>query len=127
MAIRYATATLAGAPLALLFLIIASSSFAAGTLTCIPSQKFLCSTDGCKAVPAKVHVVIDTDKQTYSRCDKKGCDKYDATMSEGGIYLNVTVATKSVVTKVEIPSLRYFETLSLGLTVLTSFGKCSSQ
>lgn len=94
-------------------------------LTCIPEQKFLCSSSGCKNIPAKVNALLDLETQTYSRCDTKGCDKYMASMSIGGIYLNVTVPGKSVVAKVEIPTLEYFETVSSGLAVATSFGKCT--
>jgi len=111
--------------LAFLFLVAASTSLSAETLTCTPSQKFFCSPKGCKTVPAKVRAVIDTDKRTYSRCDRNGCDKYDATMSIGGIYLDVLVPGKSVTAKVEITSLEYFETVGAGLGVYTSFGKCS--
>ena len=102
-----------------------SAPSAAEPLSCTPSQKFFCTKEGCKTAPAEVRAVIDTDKQTYSRCDKNGCDKYDATMSIGGIYLNVSVPGKSVTAKVEIPSLQYFETISAGLGVYISFGRCS--
>ena len=108
-----------------LVLLAVSAPLAAETLTCTPSQKFFCSMEGCKTAPAKVRAVIDTDKQTYSRCDRNGCDKYDATISIGGIYLNVLVLGKSVTAKVEIASLQYFETVSIGLVVYNSFGKCS--
>lgn len=51
--------------LVFLFLVAASPSLAAETLTCTPNQKFHCSPEGCKAAPAKVRAVIDMDKQTY--------------------------------------------------------------
>ena len=108
-----------------LALLAVSEPLAAETLTCKPSQKFYCSPEGCKTAPAKVRAIIDTDKQTYSRCDRNGCDKYDATMSMGGIYLNISVPGKSLVAKVEISSLAYYETVSGGLGVHTSFGRCS--
>jgi hypothetical protein len=107
-----------------LALLAVSAPLAAETLTCTPSQKFHCSPEGCKTAPAKVRAVIDMDKQTYSRCDRNGCDKYDATMSIGGIYLNVSVPGKSLVAKVEISSLEYFESVSIGLAVYNSFGRC---
>ena len=110
-----------------LALLAVSEPSAAETLTCTPSQKFFCSKEGCKTAPAKVRTVIDTDMQTYSRCDSNSCDKYDATMSMGAVYLNVLVPGKSVTAKIEFPSLQYFETVSLGLGVYTSFGKCSRQ
>ncbi len=106
-------------------LMVLSIPLAAMTLTCIPNQKFICSKDGCEVVPAGVRVVIDMDKQTYSRCDKNGCDKYDSTVSVRGIYLNFDVGGKSTFTKVEISSMQYFEIVSLGFVVYTSFGKCS--
>jgi hypothetical protein len=110
-----------------LALLAVPAPLAAETLTCTPSKKFYCSPEGCKAVPAKVRVVIDTDKQTYSRCDRNGCDKYDATVNMGGIYLNVLVPGKSVTAKVEFPSLQYLEVASLGLGMYASYGRCKSK
>lgn len=110
-----------------LALLAVSGPSAAETLTCTLSKKFYCSPEGCKTVPAKVLVVIDTDKQTYSRCDRNGCDKYDATVTMGGIYLNVAVPGKSVTAKVEFPSLQYLEVASLGLGMYASYGRCKSK
>jgi len=106
-------------------LLILSAPSIAQTLTCTPSQKFYCKKEGCSTAPAKVRAVIDMDKQTYSRCDSFGCDKYDASVRLGGIYLNVSVPGKSLTAKVEMSSLQYFETVSLGLSVYSSFGKCN--
>ena len=113
--------------LAFLFLVAASTPLSAETLTCIPSQKFFCSSKGCKAVPAKVRAVIEMDKRAYSRCDRNGCDKYDATMSIGSIYLDVLVPGKSVTTKVEITSVQYFETVNAGLGGVHQFWQVHSQ
>ena len=106
-------------------LALISGSAHAETLNCTPEQKFVCSPDGCKTAPAKVRAIIDMDNQTYSRCDSLGCDQYEAEMSVSGIYLNVAVRDKSVAAKVEIPSLGYLETVSLGHAVYNSFGSCS--
>lgn len=106
-------------------LLALSAPSAAKPLTCIPSKQFLCSKGGCNEAPTKVHAVINIVKRTYSRCDVKGCDEYGATMNVGGTYLNVSVSGRSTMAKIEIPSLQYFETISFGLAVYTSFGKCS--
>ena len=48
-------------------------------ITCRIVSKFNCSHEaGCAKEPTGVWNVIDITGETYSRCDNRGCDKYEA-------------------------------------------------
>ncbi len=50
---------------------------------CVISEKYVCDSGrGCGQVHNDIVVKLDLTRQTYSRCDSKGCDTFDVRLSE---------------------------------------------
>ena len=94
---------------------------------CIPDKKYSCSKDDCKQVKAGVFVLIDYANNKVYRCDDKPCDQYLAKIEESGEFVNITPQfPNGTIIKVAKGG-DYFEVVSLGLDILTSYGTCSGK
>ncbi|KKP32473.1 MAG: hypothetical protein A2312_02920 [Candidatus Staskawiczbacteria bacterium RIFOXYB2_FULL_32_9] len=94
---------------------------------CIPDKKYSCSKDDCKQVKAGVFVLIDYANNKFYRCDDKPCDQYLAKIEESGEFVNITPQfPNGTIIKVAKGG-DYFEVVSLGLDILTSYGTCSGK
>ena len=94
---------------------------------CVPMRAFACGVDGCKAGTPSVHVVLDLEKRTYSRCDTKGCDKYPMTYSSGGAFTTFSLPYRSgTFLKTLNDGSSYVEVASSMLSVLQNFGRCDA-
>ena len=105
-------------------------------ITCSIDQKFSCGGPrGCEAVsPGRSYNLIDEERQTFSRCDDRGCDEYPAIFTPSGAFTYITFAptafaklsnSNRTAEMAGIPPLQFQETASSGLGVLVSFGTCS--
>ena len=68
--------------------------------------------------------VVDLDRKTIARCDSAGCDTYDATISESGIFLNIAVPLNGLMAKLTPATGEFVEVVTLVGQVYTSFGSC---
>ena len=97
----------------------------AAPLRCTWIQKHQCEPNKpCKVIPAKTFAKIDLQNKQYSRCDRLGCDDYDANISSGdGMFTNIDVTGRGMIVKIA-PDQSSTEVVTLGNVVLISQGKC---
>lgn len=96
-------------------------------LVCPIQTQFLCSVDGCQNNLPSVTIKIQkgfNETPYYSRCDKNGCDKYEASIKNSGIYFEISPISRSGSVKVNVMDFSFMETLSIGLSSLIGFGIC---
>ena len=104
---------------------VISNSAIAKTLTCRIASKFSCDADaGCKPLSPALWNVIDLENQTYSRCDTRGCDKYDARLHRSGEFIVIDVPGRGVVAKLANNLSSFVEVATIGTSALNSFGSC---
>jgi hypothetical protein len=99
----------------------------AATLRCDIASKFLCQSAGCSTATASVWNLIDMDAKTYSRCDRSGCDTYDAVFSPSGVFLNIALPANGLIAKLEPGTGSFSEVASLAGEVYVSFGVCRDE
>ena len=99
-------------------------SAAAAELRCQIETKFSCSPNGCQAVEPKVITLIDIAAGTYARCDEKGCDKYEPTFNQSGVFLVMALPKNGLVAKLSILNGAFMEVATLAFTAVTSYGHC---
>src|SRR4029078_5583084 len=82
--------------------LLASISVAdAGAWQCKIAEKQTCGPqEGCRPSPITITHYIDLDRKTYSRCDTKGCDTYDAQISQSGMFSNIAVPERGLMARV---------------------------
>ena len=68
--------------------------------------------------------ILDLSRQTYARCDAKGCDTYDAQYSRSGAYFVVDVPGRGLIAKIATDMSAFLEVATAGTTALVSFGSC---
>jgi len=69
------------------------------------------------------YVLIDTDRKTYSRCDGRGCESYQASFTTSGAFTNIDVPGRGMMAKLGA-DLAFAEVVSIGLVLIVSHGKC---
>ena len=97
---------------------------------CTPTTKVVCVDGECEKVAPNTFYLLGktTAGHTYSRCDRLGCDTYDALVRESGLIENWQLVEPSGVTlKRTLSGDRSFvEVATLELQVYISFGQCES-
>lgn len=97
-------------------------------LVCPIKKQYACSVDGCNDNPPSVTIKVQKNESGqvfYSRCDKKGCDKYESSMNQPGAYIEIVpLSGNSSRLKIYSEDLSFMESTSLGLVSLVGFGKC---
>ena len=115
------------------------SSASAKTWECKINEKHACNPEkGCSANTLGVTNYINFERKTYARCDRAGCDTYDAQFSQSGSFHNIAVADRVMFAKVwpnhhsqsafwpyTSTSGKFMEVVTLGSTVLVSYGICT--
>ncbi len=92
---------------------------------CVPSVRYVCTSEGCERNPGVVSVRLNLGENTYARCDSKGCDSYPMTASAGGIFTSVSLpGSGGTFLKVLNDGSEYVEAASLHLAVHQNFGTC---
>jgi hypothetical protein len=95
-------------------------------MRCEVASKFSCGSDGCTPVDTgSAFNLINLNESTFSRCDRKGCDEYAATITRSGVYLNINLPERAVLAKLDMTGDKYVEVVTLGTAVLISFGRCN--
>jgi len=93
---------------------------------CSPATKFQCKKEGCEAIQPTVWVTLDFQTSSYSRCDRKGCDRYEMQESVSGIYTFVSLVDRQgTLFKVVNDGSEFVEVITLGTTLMSSYGSCS--
>jgi len=97
----------------------------AQTVRCDIGTKFACiAASGCNDNPPGVWNVIDFTTNSFSRCDKNGCDTYEMSPTRSGLYISIDVPGHGMFAKMSADGSQYTEAVSLGTDVLVSFGSC---
>jgi len=93
---------------------------------CSPATKFQCTKEGCEAMQPTVWVTLDFQTSSYSRCDRKGCDRYEMRESVSGIYTSVALVDRpGTLFKAVNDGSEFVEVITLGTTLMSSYGICS--
>lgn len=107
-------------------LAIATSTEAwSAPMRCDFTEKYQCNPgSGCQPNVLGVWVVVDLDSKLYQRCDRNGCDTYDAVVSDRkGAFITIDLPARGVFMKIGQDS-RATEVVSLGNSVIVSQGVC---
>ena len=97
---------------------------AQGTLECRVTQKLSCAAgEGCTPVAATTWNVVDLARQTYARCDQKGCDSYPASFNRSGVFTVIDVPRRGMVAKIADTG-GFLEVATIGMIALVSHGTC---
>ncbi|WP_343546607.1 hypothetical protein [Sphingobium yanoikuyae] len=79
---------------------------------------------GCRKISAgTISVSLDTKTKEYKRCDRNGCDTYQANVHVSGAFTIFDLAGRGVFAKVG-PNGQSSEVVSLGNSILISHGFC---
>jgi hypothetical protein len=105
-------------------LLLSSNPAIAQTVTCRLSAKFACQAAGCEALETTTWAVIDVAGQTYSRCDRRSCDKYPAQFSRSGAFLIIDVPGRGLTVKVAANMSSFVELVTIATAAVISFGAC---
>lgn len=110
-----------------------SNSLPQHNTVCFPTKKFLCSSSGCTAQEKPSVFVLIGSGPTMSRCDRAGCDTYDAIMEKGGEFVNAqTKDPRGLIFKMSFSNNalnsknEFVEVATLGLDTQVSYGYCRS-
>ena len=111
--------------LASLAVFLASPVSAYAETTCTASEKLQClSGSGCQAVEPTIVVRLNPNLGTYSRCDAKGCDDYQAQYSSSGMFINIALPERGLLAKMAVDGSYFTEVATLATAVLVTFGSC---
>ena len=106
---------------------LATPVAAQGVHECRITQKLSCAAgDGCSPVAISTWNVVDFTRQTYSRCDQKGCDSYPASFHRSGAFTIIDVPRRGMVAKIANTG-GFLEVVTIGLDSLVSHGTCREQ
>ena len=108
--------------------LFATSAQAEVVLRCAVTEKHICQMGvGCaSAAPTEIHAWGNfyPASRAYERCDPKGCDRYEAAVSQSGVFTNVEIPGKAAFIKIG-PDGVFNEVATSGLTDYISFGRCA--
>jgi hypothetical protein len=93
---------------------------------CTVTIRFVCSPKGCER-PAEWNgwILLDSARNTYERCDLKGCDSYLLQHRSAGIYTTAGADfERGMYLKALNDGSEFVESLSLGTAAYTNFGAC---
>lgn len=92
---------------------------------CIASQRWFCTPeDGCVSAPdTGIHAMVDFGASRYCRCEGEACDEYEMDVSVSGEFINLELPGRASFAKIG-PNAEFTETVTLGQTVLLSYGVC---
>jgi hypothetical protein len=94
-------------------------------ITCLIASKFSCDAGGgCKPLQPGIWNVIDLEKQTYSRCDIRGCDSFDVRVTRSGEFIVIDASGRGMVAKLASNFSSFLEIATIGTSAVNSFGSC---
>jgi hypothetical protein len=62
--------------------------------------------------------------RTYSRCDSRGCDKFDARFSRSGVFTIIDLPGRGFTAKLAADMSTFIEVATIETQALVSFGAC---
>jgi hypothetical protein len=100
--------------------------------SCLPSSYVVCNNGRCTPAAPTTFYFVDhgTEAGTYFRCDKKGCDEYQAIVSVSGEYTTIVLPANALLFRVDtgtaLPKFRgdFVDIATTGTTAVISTGKC---
>ncbi len=97
-----------------------------GALLCAPKSKVVCGPSDCDrdTGPSKTWMRVDLNAGTYSRCDSKGCDTYDATITESGLFTIIELSGRGASMKLQSATGDFVDLATAGTSAFISHGKC---
>jgi hypothetical protein len=97
----------------------------AKTLKCSWSQKQQCAPgQPCRPAPLDMWAKVDLQKKKYRRCDRRGCDTYDALVQiDRAAFTNIDLPGLGLFVKIG-PDQRATEVVSFGNVIMISQGWC---
>lgn len=94
-------------------------------ITCTINQKHSCAPQqGCKPVKVTIVLRMDPKSGTYSRCDAKGRDDFEAQFSRSGVFVNIALPKKGLMAKMSVDGSMFLEVATLSDVALVSYGSC---
>src|SRR5262249_14163271 len=108
----------------LITLVLIPTATLGQTITCKVSTNFSCEAAGCAPAHLGTWRVIDLSKKTYSRCDLRGCDEYDAQFALSGEFVVIDVPGRGLTAKLAADRTTFLEVVTFGSMALVSFGSC---
>ncbi len=94
-------------------------------LQCTPKTRLDCDGTNCTQSQPVVYLILDRQNKTFSRCDTKGCDAYDAIFGSSGIYTNIQPRNPSGMMIKVLGNREYIEMATIGLSTVFQNGSCS--
>ncbi|MEK7115097.1 MAG: hypothetical protein AAB847_01945 [Patescibacteria group bacterium] len=94
-------------------------------LQCTPKTRLDCDGTSCTKSQPVVYLILDRSNKTFSRCDTKGCDSYDAIFGSSGIYTNIQPRNPSGMMIKVLGNREYIEMATIGLSTVFQSGSCS--
>ena len=95
---------------------------------CTASKMFVCEDGECKDVKPTVFFLLGSggEKKLYSRCDRQGCDTYEAMVKKAGLFENwQPTEPQGIIFKRTLSDDQTFlEVATLGMQVYVSTGRC---
>lgn len=70
-------------------------------------------------------MLLDLSERTYARCDARGCDRYSASVSTGGVFTSVQLDGRSMFLKVVNDGSQFVDVATLGVSAIVSVGRCA--
>ena len=86
-----------------------------------------CSVVGCEERKPTVWLLIDRDRETYSRCDAKGRDPYGADVHQSGIFTIYELRGGATFLKMSDVFRRFIDVATSGVSAFVNSGTCEPQ
>jgi hypothetical protein len=108
--------------------LLASAPVSAAEFVCNASEKQHCSPGrGCQKGVVTVYAkfaATGPGKARYSRCDRTGCETYEADTYNSGVFVLIELPGRASFAKVG-PDGAWTEVVSLGQEVILAHGRCA--
>ena len=94
---------------------------------CTPQKMVECSVAGCEERKPTVWILIDRDRETYSRCDAKSCDTYGADVHESGMFTIYELRGRATFLKMSDLVRQFVDVATSGVSAFVNSGTCEVQ
>lgn len=93
-------------------------------LNCTPKTRLDCTGTNCTQSQPVVYLILDRQKKTFSRCDTKGCNEYNASFASSGVYTNMQASSPQGMMIKVLGTREYIEIATVGLRSVFQHGSC---
>ena len=102
-------------------LLLSSNAYA---LECIATSAQICTDGSCGAGANVVRIYIDQKAKAVSRCDTKGCDKFDVDHATSGVMESYGSVARGYLLKINTVDGSFVEVATQVTIVALKFGVC---